>query len=60
MIVESRVRLFELKSVLQVGLTPVKSILDCEFFKGKGHVSFFASAFSTLANSRPQKIVEGI
>jgi len=29
--------------------------VDCELLQGKSHVLFFASAFSSLANTRPQK-----
>ena len=55
MVVALRVRFFELESVLGVDLTPVGSTMDCELLQGKSHVLFFASAFSSLANTRPQK-----
>ena len=55
MVVALRVRFFELESVLGVDPTPVGSTMDCELLQGKSHVLFFASAFSSLANTRPQK-----
>lgn len=55
MIVALRVRFFELESVLCVEPTPVGSTVDCELLQGKSHVLFFASAFNSLANMRPQK-----
>lgn len=57
-IVSSRIRFFELKSVLCIVLTPVGSTLGCEFLQGKDHVLFFTSAFSSLAESRPQKMLK--
>ena len=55
MTVALRVRFFELESVLCVEPTPVGSTVDCELLQGKSHVLFFASAFNSLANMRPQK-----
>ena len=55
MVVALRIRFFELESVLGVDLTPVGSTVDCELLQGKSHVLFFVSAFSSLANTRPQK-----